>query len=225
MKRYYFNSYVIPLLNFLLSALLFQCTSNPFFNDSIEQLNRLVVKGEIRLNDSQTHDNIFVWLEGLEINDYSDANGKFSLELPTPTEQAVSGIYKIFYYVGNYEIETSSVGINNGEFIFGAEDINNEGKISNIIMLQKLVNIETTIEQSNIFQTDSLWLNVHTTFTPMLGEPVNVLSYKTPANYFTRVFLKKVNDPIENAVLIEGGGREIIERINSGYQTIITYLR
>jgi len=61
----------------------------------------------------------------------TDKRGNFILTLPSPQLQpggGLTGSYKIYYYVANYEYAVSTVLIRNGRFEYNSEDINKEGK-------------------------------------------------------------------------------------------------
>ena len=129
------------------------CTSNPFFDDKVESSGNRTVRGTIQLNDGTVPENIFVWLEGFNLSARTDRMGKFKITLPLPQTQpggGLTGLYKLFYYVGNYEYQTSALVVRNGRFVFDAEDMDAQGNISKTIVLRKFLDIKTVIEPDTL---------------------------------------------------------------------------
>ncbi len=137
----------------LLSGLLFQCTENPFFKDKIVFNERKTISGNLGLELSVDQSGILVYLESFEIFTETDINGNFTIKIPPAHQQpgdGLTGLYNIYYYVANYKIESSTVLISNGEFVFDIIDLNPQGEINRKIVLKKLLDVSTNVKPKTI---------------------------------------------------------------------------
>jgi len=135
------------------------CTDNPFFEDKVSANNRSTVSGKVQLNDGTSPEDVYIWLAGMDVSARTDGNGNFTLVLPAPGLQpggGITGVFKLYYYVGNYRFTTSSVLIRNGFFEYGSEDINAKGYISKTITLRKILDIQTSIDSTTFLLPDTL---------------------------------------------------------------------
>jgi hypothetical protein len=185
--------------------ILISCTHNPFSESTANFTKRQTVKGVVRLDDGSTPDDVFVWLEGLSVSTRTDESGGFELTLPDPQTQpggGLSGTYKIYYYLGNYGISSSSTVLSEGYFAHGEGDIDDDGNIRETIVLQKLLNISTVVEPSEIVQfvhPDSSDIKITVTLDVLVG-PLRVEAFVDETNtYFWGFFLKKLNTPLSEA--------------------------
>lgn len=185
--------YCIPLLFSIL--LLSTCTGNYLFDDE-EPASRLSVSGTVRLGDGLDPSGTFIWLDGLDIHTTADASGNFTLELPPQQSQAGGGLtgdYRLYAYVGNYQFQSYSVVLRDGSIQYGVGDVDTNGRIPEIIVLDKLVDIRTTIEPNTITEIDSLRLLI----TVSLRLHVNTVRIKTSksGDWLTSMIFKEINDP------------------------------
>lgn len=207
------------LILFLISVSLISlmCTSNPIFEDR-DSSSKQTVKGRIQLSDGASPDNVFVWLEGLNISTYTNDGGHFTLQLPPPQSQSGGGLtgdYRIFYYVGNYRITTSSVVIRNGSFEYGAGDIDTEGNIDGTKILQKLADINTVIQPSEITEYDSSRVGITLFVTVTVVPKSNSVKVKMPigpGGLLTAMIFKGIDASISDAVFY--GNAQLSEPIN-----------
>ena len=137
----------------LLLSFVMDCSKNPLFDDNkIVTLGTNKISGKVQLSDGTTPDNVFVWLEGVNISTTTNNQGEFQLFLYGPNEIAdenLSGAFNVYYYLGNYTIDSSRVAISKGSFIFGQGDVNDDGEIGGVITLHKIVGISITLRASN----------------------------------------------------------------------------
>jgi hypothetical protein len=187
------------LLAVTLALTLFnQCTDNPFDqNDNSDILDRHVLQGALSLSDTVSKNDIFVWLAGAGISTFTDSHGSFRIQLPNTEEiQGLNGLFSLFYYLGNYRINSSQVFIRDGLFEYGKNDINNEGKIINAPTLYKLLDIHTYIApvETAIVVDKPVILSV-TVELKTLSDPVHVRTYKDKEEALTSmIFLRKNAD-------------------------------
>ena len=200
MKKAYMLLFACILTSFIL--VLTACTKNPLSDDDISLVQRTTVKGKIQLSDNSTPVNVFIWLEGLEVSTYSNANGNFTLTLPAPQTQpggGLTGDYMLYYYLGNYEYATSSVSIVDGYFRFGEQDIADNGSIKQTIQLQKLLRIETTIVPPRMNVGDTLDVTISISLRALSG-PVKVETLKENTDFVLAIFFRPQEKPIEDVL-------------------------
>ena len=143
------------------------CTSNPFFDD--DEIRSAQLSGRLRLEGSDLPDSALVWLEGLNVYDYTDAAGDFALLLPAPETQGVgggaNGTYNLFFYVGNYYIQTLPIQLVEGRVKTNQKLVRDNGKLRQTIQLTKCLAITTTIEPETLTTTSGgtvrISLNLH----------------------------------------------------------------
>ncbi len=211
-------------------ALVLGCTENPFFaKDEKVQLN-LQIKGNVTFLDEEDHSDIFVWIEGLEVNTRTAENGDFTLTLDNPTSlpggaQAWNGPYKIYYYVANYKFETSEVLIKNGEFVFDKNDLTKGGKLREDIVLEPLVKITGKILPDipiyeTVYPQQKLWITI--TLSPVSSSPlVFFTSYLGEGGEVSSFFLKREDGPLLESFVLFDGYPEYESGVHMG-QTIVS---
>ncbi len=135
--------------------LFFHCTENPLFKEKVTPNANRIITGNVTLDNNIDNSNIIIYLEGLDIIAFSDQNGDFKIELSERQIQFnnnVTGLFKIYYYVANYQIEYATVLINNGVFVYDLYDLNGSGQLKTSYNLRKLLNIEANTSVDNIPQ-------------------------------------------------------------------------
>jgi hypothetical protein len=140
----------------------FSCTDNPFFDDDAAE-DRKILTGKVLLNSGETPQDIYVWLEELNISTRTNSQGDFRIELPRTEElNGYNNDLKLYYYVGNYKIQYSNVLIVDGEFEYGKYDLDNDGKIIDPVVLIKLIDITTSIlpQTTSVDDNESLEVTV-----------------------------------------------------------------
>lgn len=130
-----------------LCVVVLTCTQNPFASD--EEISSRTIWGKVSLTDGTNPEGVVVWLEGLDVGTRTDGTGEFILALPPPassgTTAGVDGIFNLYYYIANYNIDSSKVVFVNGEVARGEGDIDEEGKLKGVKYLSKILNIETNV--------------------------------------------------------------------------------
>lgn len=163
MKAVYFNSCLL-----LLSVtVFFSCTSNPVGENGISS-GKSSIKGQVKLSEMLSPDNVFVWLEGFDIGTRTDAQGNFQFILPPPGAQSnskgVTGAFMIYYYVDNYALASTQVSTQNGFFIYSTDEINDRGELRKPkFMLQRLkvsIKLSSTVFSNSELSTAPVLLRV-----------------------------------------------------------------
>lgn len=140
------------------------CTWNPFGEEEISSGYRKV-SGNVQLNDGSNPDGIYVWLEGFNVGSYTDGTGQFSLTLPQSGSGDLSGVYKLYFYVANYELDFAQVVIQDGGFVYSRGDINKEGKLALPKVLRRFLRIETSVNPASVSQNYTENIGVAVTLT------------------------------------------------------------
>lgn len=195
------------LFIFCYALMLNSCTENPFFKDNLIN-NTQVIKGNVRLSDSSDLENIYVWLEKFNVSTTTNEQGEFELQLPAPHtlpggNTSWNDTLRLYYYVANYEIESSLVLIKNGEIVYGAKDVDGNGYINRTIYLSELISISTTVESAEIsyFQHKiKISLDIH-------DNPVDIKTYcyydpETHKDSNSCIIFKKINSPLTDTKFI-----------------------
>jgi hypothetical protein len=178
------------LLTFFL--VLISCTSNPFSDKEEIIGDNKIVTGTIKLSDQSNHGNIYIWLESFDLGTITNENGKFTLTLPSAQSQpggGVTGVYKLYFYVVNYKIQNVDVAINKGNFLYGDASIDNSGNINKKIILDKLINVQTTISPNFITADflDSISIAVRLT---AVDSPIEISTFISKDDILTGFFVK-----------------------------------
>ncbi len=143
------NSFLF-LCVFLLILIIINCTSNPLGDDEVSTRGQKIT-GKISLNDNASPENIYVWLAGVEVGTFTNAEGQFDLRLPSTAEQAgrgISGHFSLYFYVSNYRLDSVSVAIRKGVVQTGQADINDEGEVEIPVVLKKLCAVHVSATPS-----------------------------------------------------------------------------
>lgn len=190
---------------FLFVSLLFfcsSCTDNPFFDDNSAEDKRILT-GKVLLNSGESPENIYVWLEDLNISTRTNAQGDFKIELPRTEElNGYNNDLKLYYYVGNYKIQWSDLLIVDGEFEFGTYDLDNDGKIKDTIVLVKLIDITTTILPETMAVDDNESLEVA---IRVINLDTNLLvqNLTDREGGLTGIIIREINSPRTSAMTFE----------------------
>jgi len=182
------------ILIFIISG----CTSNPFLSDDAAR-DKHIVRGKVLLEHGDSPEDIYIWLEDLNISTRTNAHGEFSLALPRTDDLAgYNNDLKLYYYVGNYAIQHSNLLVVNGVFEFGKYDINNDGFIEETIYLKKLIDITTTSDPeacsedySDILKVDVNIINLDTNLL--------VIGRMTREGVLSGYIFREINSPATSA--------------------------
>lgn len=138
----------IIFLLFLSSLILnHSCTDNPFGQDEISSESQ-TIRGSVKLQNDSPED-VFVWLEGFDMGTYTNTQGNFELRLSSSSRYSnLTGNFKLYFFVANYNIDTASVVIHNGEVKFSLGDLDENGKLKREIYLTQLLNIELVANEA-----------------------------------------------------------------------------
>jgi|GEM_PF-2348826 len=129
------------------SLLLSSSCKNPFASDEIGVDTR-TISGTVQLSQESDLANIYVYLDGLDLGAFTDSKGHFRLTLPSSVSAAggsVSGVFTLYFFIANFDIQSVQVAIDGGHFLFGQEALDKNGHVSPNPMLIKALTIETWV--------------------------------------------------------------------------------
>ena len=123
------------------------CTKSPFEADIAPEPR--IIRGTVDLLNTTPDDNIFVWLEGFDLSTRTDEFGDFSIEIPKELSEStasLNGIFELYFYVANYKINSATITVRNGLFLYGEGDLNNQGSLTHTIQMHKILDILTLVQ-------------------------------------------------------------------------------
>ena len=183
------------------------CTRNPI-GDTTDIIDLSIIKGKVTLNDNATPDNVFIWLQDSDATARTDETGSFELHIPSATTQTgggLNGIYKLYFYLANYTLDSANVFIRNGLAEFNSNDIDKNGTIRKNIRLNKLLDISTSIEPASISTDFVGYLTATITLQTTMDTVFVNVSKMTPYLYqtITKFLLHKKDSEMDYPKIIE----------------------
>ncbi len=154
----------------LLSGFVFSaCTSNPFGDAGIQPPKR-VIRGQVRLSDGAPPDDVYVWLEQVNMGTRTDSLGRFELTLsPQPGRFRPSGILGLYFYVANYRLARSTVLLREGEFLYGHGDLDGDGNLREVKHIPKILDVRTSVDPDSVDTTFEGQLHIFITLQAVSG--------------------------------------------------------
>jgi hypothetical protein len=196
---------VIILALVLMGWILFTgCTGNPFWDSDMDNDGHSTITGSVQLQGDDDLENVYVWLEGLNVSASTDANGNYTLELPEPPSQpggGLTGSLKLYYYLGNYEYKTATVYLNKGYLEHGQGDLGDDGSITKRITLIKLLEIRTMVIPQMVQQFDSVAYLQIVLHLKNLASSVRIETIQGPSGSLIGYMFKKKDGPVHEAIL------------------------
>lgn len=139
---------ILIAVSALSTLMLVGCTSSPVGDDEIS-LGARQLRGSIVLDDGKSPEGGYVWLEGFNLGDYTDADGKFEVTLPPVASQGtpggVTGVFKLYAYIANYTLASTQVRTLNGLLLFGQDNITEKGELNAPIRMQNFLRVTTAV--------------------------------------------------------------------------------
>ncbi|MCH8125242.1 hypothetical protein IIC38_04700 [candidate division KSB1 bacterium] len=146
MNRKYHKTYFLLFL--WMAIWILSCSDSPF-GEEIKENSSETVEGIVKLSENENPGGVYIWLEDTQLNTFTDGNGEFKLILPQ-SNSLENGIFRLFYYVANYKLSSSSLVVNKGKFILSRGDLDNKGKLVGTKSLVKLLRIKTDVNPDTV---------------------------------------------------------------------------
>lgn len=183
------------------------CTENPFDDGKVE-LQGNTLSGQVILLDGARPDSVVVWLEGFDLLTRTDANGEFSLDLPVPGSTGLSGVFKVYFYIANYKLETANLVLINSRFDASSGDFDGKGRLRQPVTLLNRLTISTRVTPASVFTNYDSMVVADVQLVSVL-DPVTVVLPKTTGGLLTGAFLRKLDDG-EIYLLNTGGNTRLV---------------
>ena len=163
------------LLGFYVSFI-FSCTSNPIWKDGERDFPAISGIATAELNEFNTP--IFVWIKELNISSYTQEGGQFSIPIQTSesNENIFSGTCNVYFFIHNYQIDSSSFNLADGYFSEIQNDFTSKGEMTKSIHLKNLINgkLDLNFGSNQLITEDSVGL----TFSFLTKSDVQIQTYK-----------------------------------------------
>lgn len=123
------------------------CNRSPFSDAGI-QPEAVEITGQVEVQE-YTNENVYVWLEGFEIDTRTNTKGEFRITIPkemrSASYSAMSGIYRLYFYIANYRLVTQDIIVQNGKFVYGRGALDSNGQLNRTVNLFKILDINTIV--------------------------------------------------------------------------------
>ncbi len=139
-----------------IAAVVAGCTGNPLGGGDRIAPPKRQIRGQVQLlGDAAVRPNdVYVWLEGFNLGTRTDETGRFQVTLPPPATQnvagGVSGFFRLYYYVANYDLEVTDLALENGELLLPKGELNESGELRQPKKLVPFLRIETSVTPSSL---------------------------------------------------------------------------
>lgn len=177
-------------------ALLFYigCTSNPVGDDNIGDENKQI-SGSVQLDSDDQPERVYVWLEGFNRGVYTDTDGEFTLTLPAGENEDVTGVFKLYFFVANYKLDTEEVAVRKGVFIYNQAGLNSEGRLLRSKILEPFLFIKSSIEPESMKfgAAGNINIGLELRTNSSISDSVTVVFPKTTAGFLGPVFFQNID--------------------------------
>lgn len=119
-------------------------TKNPLINET-NSLDHLKVVGKVTLENQNEHSNCLIYISELGRGVSSDSIGFFTLPF-YDSDSLYSGIFKIYYYLADYRLDSALLKLNKGTVEFGAYSVDSLGRLPDR-NLNQILSIESGTNQ------------------------------------------------------------------------------
>ena len=186
MKKLAFYRFI--LIVFTVSLFCLGCTSNPIGSGDISS-GRRQMKGKVQLENGHSPEGVYVWMEGFDLNTFTGKDGFFVLNWPGFSN--VSGIFRVYFFVANYQLDFVDVAVREGEFLYGQEGLNPSGALRQTVRLKQFLAVSADVSPETVTRVNNI--NVTMTFSlglrTLSGVSTVVLPNTTPG-FLSSVFFK-----------------------------------
>jgi hypothetical protein len=180
------------------------CEHNPFDEDAIAYKKNSLT-GIVEQNSPDAPEKVFVWLEGFDIGTWTNAAGDFKINLPPQQIQpggGVSGSFKLFFYVSNFQLDSSTIAVQNGELKLSYGDIDENGRLRDKKHLIKTLHIQTGVSPSSVQENYSGPISVELVLQAANDRDTVYVKYPDKAEGPLAVLFFKNVEAVEDSLLI-----------------------
>jgi len=198
----------------------FNCTELPFGGNEISSGHRQI-RGNVKLHDGSSPENVYIWLSSFNIGTYADKTGEFKLTLPPKSSMGssggISGTFDLYFYIANYKLTSSQVVIRDGEFVYSRGDVNNDGEIYETKVLRRFLRIKTALSPASVSANYTGSIDVKVTLQATI-DSATVIVPESLGGMLGAIFVKKIDSHevfIYKSVPITGTGSKLLVGLSS----------
>ena len=116
---------------FILFILWLSCSEDSVsVNDTLPPIKTTtLLKGQVILENQSEHSNAMVYIDSLARGTSSDSSGNFSF-LFNESDSVYDGIFTIYYYLKDFDIDTAQFEMVRGKVLLDAFDVDDSGNLS-----------------------------------------------------------------------------------------------
>ena len=181
--------YLIMLILFFNS-----CTTNVFWKDpGSTELN---ISGYVISENNHTSVPIAVWAEELNHHSFTDSNGYFSIPISgtQSSKGNLSGEISVYFFIHNYQLDSSIINFTNGELSKYQSDFSEEGVLLDTIKLKKLFsgNMKLHFGSNSLNSYDTVSASFHlNTFIDVSLKTYKYTAYQS--DFYSGLIFKSLN--------------------------------
>ena len=181
---------------YLIILILFSnsCTKNFFWEDlSKTELN---ISGYAVSENNNTLVPIAIWVEELNHHSFTDSNGYFSIPISgtQSSKGNLSGEISVYFFIHNYQLDSSIVNFTNGELSKHQSDFSEDGILLDTIKLKKLFSGEMELHfgSNSLNSYDTVSASFHlNTFLDVSLKTYKYTAYQS--DFYSGLIFKSLN--------------------------------
>jgi len=127
------------------------------------RLKNRSISGKVLLENQTDHYGIFVYLDSLKLRTLTDKEGNYTLTIPDSLISnhglTIPGRFHIYYSFYLYDFDSSTVITNRDGFLYGKEDVDNQGQVAPVTLNQYL-EYKTITDKEVYTPEERFWVQV-----------------------------------------------------------------
>ena len=116
------------------------------------------IRGRVLLESQNNHAHCPVVLDSVIIGTITDSTGYYEILIPNGLSD-LTGTFQVYYYLYDYDLDSLAVRIENGQVVWGAIDVLEDGFLRTIT-LQQLLSVHATVDKETYGVDESIRLYV-----------------------------------------------------------------
>lgn len=195
------------------------CNSNPFWEDP--KKNEFNLSGIAYGENNETDVPVSIWIETLDQYTTTGPGGYFSIPITNIQSSfgQFSGPVKLYYFIYNYRLDSSTVFFTNGMFSKYQTDFSSNGELLNSIVLKKILSgkMELNLNENTFYDQE----RVHLTMDLKIHLGVTVDAFKViweGLEFHTGLIFRAIIDNnviVSRFVRYDDDGNTIIDELNN----------
>jgi len=116
------------------------------------------VRGSVHLKNQYEHGNALIYLDEANVGTRTESSGLFTLKIPD-TIKNNSGVFTIYYFLEDYDLDSSKIELKDGKLLRGVWDVDTTGMIPPKEMNQ-ILNVDGWTDKQDYRIGDTLHLRL-----------------------------------------------------------------